>query len=81
MTTPRCCRFRAEYNLLNLMGSYRQMRKICWRGVNSGQVPGPSIEQTRWVQQEKVLNPSSGVPDYDDNEVHLGMESFVRQVA
>jgi hypothetical protein len=80
MTTTRCCSFREEYNLLNLMGSYRQLRKICWPGINFGQVIGPSIGQTRWVQQEKVLNPLSGVPDYENNEVHLGMESFVRQV-
>jgi hypothetical protein len=81
MTTPRCCTFWTEYNLLNLMSPYKQMRKICWRGVNSGQVPGPSIGQTHWIHQENVLNPSNSKPGYEDNEVYLGMESFVRQVA
>jgi hypothetical protein len=39
------------------------------------------IEQHRQAQQEKVVALPSGEPDYQDDEVHLGAESFIRRVA
>jgi hypothetical protein len=39
------------------------------------------IEQNRLAQQEKVLVLPSGEPDYQDDEVHLGSEAFVRRAA
>jgi hypothetical protein len=81
MITQCCCSCRGKYNYLGRSGSYGQMRKICWLGVHSGQVHAPRIEETRLVQQDKVLTLSSSKPDYEDNEVPLGIESFVRQGA
>jgi hypothetical protein len=52
-----------------------------WRCVNCGRVPDSAIEQHRLVQQEKVLTLPSGEPDYQDDEVHIGAESFIRLVA
>jgi hypothetical protein len=38
-------------------------------------------EQNQLACQEKVLAFPSGEPDYQDEEVHLGAESFMRQAA
>lgn len=35
------------------------------------------IEQNRLAQQEKALVLPIGEPDYQDDEVHLGAESFI----
>jgi hypothetical protein len=37
------------------------------------------IEQHRLAPQEKVLTLLSGEPDFQDDEVHLGAESFIRR--
>jgi hypothetical protein len=37
------------------------------------------IEQNRLLRQEKILAIQSGEPDYQDDEVHLGAESFMRR--
>jgi hypothetical protein len=39
------------------------------------------IEQNRLARQEKVLVLPSGEPDYQDEEVHLGAEAFIRLAA
>jgi hypothetical protein len=41
--------------------------------------PHAVIEQHRAVLQEKVLVLPSGEPDYQDDEVDLGAESFVAE--
>ena len=79
MTTLSCSRVKMEYNLLDCTSSYWQRRKTPLRGIHHGHVHGPRIEENRLLQKETVLIISSGKPDYEDNEVPLGMESFVRQ--
>jgi hypothetical protein len=37
------------------------------------------IEQHRLAPQEKILALPRGVPDFQDDEVHLGAESFIRR--
>ncbi len=49
-----------------------------WRCMNCGYVYDSVIEQNRLARQEQVLVLSSGEPDYQDDEVHLGSEAFVR---
>jgi hypothetical protein len=39
------------------------------------------IAQNRLAAQEKALVLSSGEPDYQDDEVHLGAESIIRRAA
>jgi hypothetical protein len=52
-----------------------------WRCVNCGRVHDSAIEQSRLAQHEKVLALPRGVPDDQDDEVHLGAESFIRRAA
>jgi len=49
--------------------------------MNCGHVDDSVIEQNRLTQQEQVLVRPSGAPDYQDDEVHLGAESFIRLAA
>jgi hypothetical protein len=39
------------------------------------------IEQHQMACQGKVLAFPTGEPDYQDDEVHLGAESFIRRAA
>jgi CheY-like chemotaxis protein len=49
--------------------------------MNCGHVHDSVIEQNRLARQEKVVALPSGEPDYQDDEVHLGVESIIRQAA
>jgi hypothetical protein len=49
--------------------------------MNCGHVHDPVIEQHRRARQDKALALPSGEPDYQDEEVHLGAESFVSRAA
>ena len=71
----------AEDQLLDFEGIYGQMWTTSWRSVNCGHVHDSVIERNRLVRQEKVLAFSSNEPDYQDDEVHLGSEAFIRLAA
>ena len=81
MTCSRCLGLMIEDRFLDLKSQYGQMWATSLRCVNCGHVHDAVIEQHRQAQQEKVLPLPSGEPDYQDNEVHLGAESFIRRVA
>ena len=81
MTCSRCRGLMAEDQLLDFEGTYGQMWTTGWRCVNCGHVHDSVIEQHRLARQEKVLVLPSGEPDYQDDEVHLGSEAFVRLAA
>jgi len=49
------------------------------RCVNCGHVHGSVTEQLRLFRQVKVVAIPSGEPDYQDDEVYLGAESFIRR--
>jgi hypothetical protein len=49
--------------------------------MNCGHVHDTVIEQNRRVKPEPVLLLASGEPDYQDEEVHLGRESYLARVA
>jgi uncharacterized Zn finger protein len=66
---------------LDIQGTYGFMWTTSRRCVNCGHVYDSVIEQNRLAQQEKVLVLLSGEPDYQDDEVHLGSEAFVRRAA
>jgi hypothetical protein len=51
------------------------------RCVNCGHVHDSAIKQFHLVRQEKGVALPSSEPDYQDDEVHLGAESFIRQAA
>ena len=77
----RCHGFMVEDQLLDMEGAYGQMWTTSLRCMNCGHIHDSVIEQNRLVRQEKVLVFSSGEPDYQDDEVHLGAESFIRLAA
>jgi hypothetical protein len=39
------------------------------------------VEQPQLARQAKVLVLASGEPDYQDEDVHLGAECFIRRAA
>jgi hypothetical protein len=70
-----------EEHLLDMEGAFGEMWTTSLRCVNCGRVHDSTIEQNRLLRQEKVLAPPSGEPDYQDEEVHLEAESFIRRAA
>ena len=81
MHCSRCQGLMLKDQLLDMEGSYGQMWATSLRCVNCGRIQDSVIEQNRQVRQEKVLVLPSGEPDYQDDEVHLGAESFIRRAA
>jgi len=77
----RCHGLMVKDQLLDMEGGYGQMWATSLRCVNCGRIQDSVVEQNRQVGQEKVLVTSSSEPDYQDDEVHLGLESFIRKVA
>ena len=81
MNCSRCQGLMVEDQLLDFEGAYGQMWTTSLRCMNCGRIHDSVIEQNRLVRQEKVLVPSSNEPDNQDDEVHLGVESFIRRAA
>jgi len=77
----RCQGLMVKDQLLDMEGGYGQMWATSLRCVNCGRIQDSVIEQNCQVRQEKVLVLSGGEPDYQDDEVHLGAESFIRRAA
>ena len=48
-----------------------------WRCLKCGQVPDAASVRTNVVNEHNRLFPRSTEPDYYDEEVHLGSESFI----
>ena len=65
-----------EDQFLDLQGAFGEMWTTSWRCVNCGRIHDSLIEQHRQALEEKALVHSRGEPDYQDEEVHLGAESF-----
>ena len=81
MTCSRCRGLMVEGHFRDFDSAYGRMRRTSWRCVNCGRVHDSTIEQNRLARQKKVLALPSGEPDYQDDEVHLGAESFIRRTA
>ena len=81
MTCLRCLGLMVEDQFLDREGNAGEMWTTSLRCVICGHVHDSVIEQHRLARPEKVLVLSSGEPDYQDDEVHLGAESIIRQVA
>ena len=79
MTCVRCQGLMVEDQLFDFQGTYGFMWMKGWRCVNCGRVHDSAIEQHRLAREEKVLALATGEPDYQDDEVHLGAESFIRR--
>jgi hypothetical protein len=70
-----------EDHFLDVQGAFGQMWTTSLRCVNCGHVHDSVIEQNRLAHQEEVLVLPSGEPDYQDDEVDLGSETFIRRAA
>jgi uncharacterized Zn finger protein len=80
MDCSRCRGLMLEDHFLDFEGGFQEMWTASWRCMNCGHVYDAVIEQNRLAQQEKVVVCSSE-PDYEDDEVHLEAESFIRHAA
>lgn len=81
MNCCRCKGLMVSAHLQDCAGGFGEMWTTSWCCVNCGYVYDSVIEQNRLARQETVLAFTSSEPDYQDEEVHLGAESFQRLVA
>ena len=81
MTCSRCLGLMVKDHFFDIKGAYGQMWTASWRCVNCGHIYDPVIEQHRLAREEKVLVPSRGESDSQDDDVHLGAKSLIRQPA
>ena len=81
MTCSRCRGLMVEDQFLDLQGTCGQMWTTSWRCMNCGPLYDSVFVQNRLAHQEKILVLPSSEPDYQDEEVHLGSESFIRRAA
>ena len=81
MTCSRCLGLMVEDQFLDLQGAYGEMWTTGLRCVNCGHVLDAVIEQNRLDRQEEILVLPSGESEYQDDEVHLGSEAFIRLAA
>lgn len=70
-----------EEHLLDMEGGFGEMWTTSLRCMNCGHVHDSVIEQHRAARQEQVTALPSEKPDYQDEEVHLEVESIIRQAA
>ena len=70
-----------EDHLLDFEGTSGHMWANGYRCMNCGHIHDPVIEQHRLARQDMQLVLLSGEPDYEDEEVHLGAESYIAQAA
>ena len=81
MNCSRCLGLMIEDQFLDMEGQYGQMWARSLRCVNCGHIHDSVTEQHRLARQEQVVALPSGEPDYQDDEVHLGVESIIRRAA
>jgi uncharacterized Zn finger protein len=81
MYCSRCQGLMLEEHLLDMEGAFGEMWTTSLRCMNCGHFHDSLIEQNRLARQKKLVALPSGEPDYQDDEVHLGVESIIRQVA
>lgn len=82
MTRIRCQGCMAKDHFIDLLESAEYPGMEGWHYcLDCGNILVPVMERNRLVQQEKVLIPSSGEPDHQDDEVNLGTTSIIRRAA
>ena len=81
MTCSRCSGFMTESHFVDMESAYVEMWARSPRCVNCGHVHDAVMERNRLAQMKQSLAYSSSEPDYQDDDVHLGVESFHRFAA
>ena len=77
----RCRRLIIEDQFLDLESPYGQRWATSLRCANCGHGHDSVIEQHCLARQKKITALPGGEPDYQDDEVHLGAEGFIRRAA
>ena len=77
MTCSRCSGFMTESHLLDMEGGYGEMWARSSRCVNCGHVQDAVSERNRLAHRKKSVAYASSEPEYQNDDVHLGVESFV----
>jgi hypothetical protein len=78
MTCVCCLGLMMKHQFLDLASPYGQKWASSLRCGNCGHVHDSAIKQFHPGRQGKV---PTGEPDYQDDEVHVGAESFIRRTA
>lgn len=81
MNCSRCQGLMVKDHLLDFEGTFGHMWTTGYRCMNCGHVHDPVIQQHRLARQQQALALQSSEPDYQDEEVHLGAESFTMRAA
>lgn len=81
MTCSRCQGLMVEDQLFDFDGTSGHMWTTGVRCMNCGYIHDAVIAQHRQLHQAKVLVVSSGESDYQDEDVYLGAESYLRLTA
>ena len=81
MNCSRCCGLMVKDHFMDFEGTIGHMWATGYRCMNCGHFQDSVIEQHRLAQQKQALALPSGEPDYQDDEVHLGAESFIARAA
>jgi len=81
MYCSRCQGLMKEEQLLDMEGQFGEMWTASLRCMNCGHVHDSVIEQHRLARQEQAVARPSREPDFQDDDVHLGVESIIRQAA
>ena len=79
MTCVCCMGLMMKDQFLDLESPYGRMWARSLRCGNCGHVHDSAIKQFHPARQEKDVAIPSSEPDYQDDEVHLGAESFIRR--
>lgn len=80
MHCTRCRGLMVQDHFMDFEGTSGYTWARSWRCMNCGHVYDSIIRQNRQVKPEPALIPA-GEPDYQDDEVHLGRESYLARVA
>ena len=81
MSCTRCMGLMVQDHLLDFHGTSGHMWTKSWRCMNCGYVHDAVTAQNRQAMPKPVLTVVSAEPDYQDEEVHLGRESYLSRVA
>ena len=81
MYCSRCQGLMKEEHLLDMEGQFGEMWTTSLRCMNCGNVHDSVIEQHRVARQELVVARPSRELAFQDDDVHLGVESIIRQAA
>jgi uncharacterized Zn finger protein len=81
MSCTRCMGLMVQHHLLDIHGTSGYMWTKSWRCMNCGHVHDAVTAQNRRPKPEPALTVASVEPDYQDEEVHLGRESYLARTA